>query len=155
MKFIIKLFASSFGLGLVPKAPGTFGTLAGVGLFYLLSFLPIVHYLIFLVVFILFASWMAGEASAICGESDPGWVTIDEVAGFMVTMTGFAWNIKYVIAGFVLFRLFDIWKPFPIRQAEQRLTNGFGVVMDDVLAGVYAWGCLTLIAKGLNPHFML
>ena len=147
MKSIIKIFATVAGLGCLPKAPGTFGTLAGVGLFYILCHLPVVHYLAFLAAFIIFASWIAGQAAACYGEKDPGRVVIDEVAGYMVAMAGFAWDIKYVVAGFVLFRLFDIWKPFPIRQIERRLAGGLGIVLDDVLAGVYAWVCLIVISR--------
>jgi len=143
MKTVIKIFATALGLGCLPKAPGTFGTLAGVGLYYLLCGLPLLHYLVFLLVFVVFSVWVAGQAQEIYGEKDPGSVVIDEVAGYMVTMTGFAWNLKYVVIGFVLFRLFDIWKPFPIRQIDRRLANGLGIVLDDVLAGVFANLCLT------------
>jgi phosphatidylglycerophosphatase A len=147
MKFIIKLFATGLGLGLMPFAPGTFGTLLGVGLYWLLWHLPIVHYIIFVVVFIAFSSWVADKAQDLYGTQDPGQIVIDEVAGFLVTMIGHPWGWKAVVAGFILFRIFDILKPFPIRRIDRTIHSGFGVVLDDVVAGVYANVCLVLVMR--------
>src|SRR3989338_10842404 len=84
----IKLFASGMGLGYLPKAPGTFGTLLGIPLFWGLDGLPLAHYIIFLAVFIIFSSWIADKAKVLFGEDDPKRVTIDEVAGVFVAVGG-------------------------------------------------------------------
>ncbi len=147
MDKVIKLLASGLGSGYSPIVPGTCGTVVGVGLFWLVSGLPPVHYAIFLLVFILFSCWVADRAQALFGADDPKQVTIDEIAGFLVTMAFHPWGVKAVVAGFVLFRLFDILKPPPARQIDRRIHNGFGIVLDDVMAGVYANVCLWLLAR--------
>lgn len=146
MDKLIKIFATALGAGYSPVAPGTAGTLVGVLLFWPMSSLSLVHYLAFLAVFVLLASWVSDRAQVLFGKKDPQSVAIDEVAGFLVAMAGHGWDWKTVVAGFVLFRIFDVWKPFPIRKIESCLSNGFGVVLDDVLAGVYANVCLTVLA---------
>ena len=133
-----KLFATAMGLGYLPKAPGTFGTLAGVLLFYATSGLSLLHYIVFVVVFIVLSVWIADGARAAFASEDPKQVVIDEVAGFLVAMIGHSWSIKTVVAGFILFRLFDIFKPFPVGYIDRKLKGGLGIVMDDVMAGVYA-----------------
>lgn len=145
MTIFIKLFATVFGVGYCPVAPGTVGTIAGAGFYFLMRNMPLPHYIIFVLVFIFMASWVADIAEEIFTEEDPQKVVIDEVAGFLVTMIGFQFNWILVVAGFILFRIFDIIKPFPIRQLEKRITGGFGIVLDDVLAGVYANIALRLI----------
>lgn len=149
MNNIYKFLATGLGLGYIPFAPGTFGTLLGVLMFYLLNGLPLIHYILFLAVFIVFASWVSGIAQGIFADKDPQKVVIDEVAGYLVTMTGCAWDWKLAVAGFVLFRIFDIWKPFPIRAVEKKLSTGFGIVIDDVLAGVYAGVVLYFVTRYL------
>ena len=138
MQTLNKLFATAFGLGYLPKAPGTFGTLAGVLLFYATHDLSLINYSIFVIVFIVFAIWVADGARTTFNSEDPKQVVIDEVAGFLVTMIGHSWDLRTVIAGFVLFRIFDILKPFPCGLFDKKLKGGLGIVMDDVMAGVYA-----------------
>jgi phosphatidylglycerophosphatase A len=120
----------------VPFAPGTFGSLLGLPIYYVMSLfsLPVVFFA--LMGFIVFASWIAGEAEKALGDKDPGCIVIDEIAGMAVTFFAveFSWTVG--IAGFVLFRFFDILKPFPIRYLEKRYSGGFGVVIDDVAAGI-------------------
>lgn len=145
MTTFIKLFATVFGVGYCPVAPGTVGTIAGAGFYFLMRNMLLPHYIIFVLVFIFMASWVADIAEEIFTEEDPQKVVIDEVAGFLVTMIGFQFNWILVVAGFILFRTFDIIKPFPIRQLEKRITGGFGIVLDDVLAGVYSNIALRLI----------
>lgn len=147
MNKIIKLFATALGAGYIPIAPGTFGAAVGLLLFFGLSNLPVVHYIIFVLVFILFSVWVSDKAQVLFAEKDPKMIVIDEVAGLLVTMIGHGWSWKVAIAGFILFRIFDITKPFPIRRIEKRYSSGVGVVMDDVLAGVYANICLTGLAS--------
>ncbi len=142
---IAKLIATFFYSGLFPVAPGTAGTLAAIPLFYLISFTPIYLYLAITVLIILVSVWASGIAEEIFGKTDPGQVVADEVCGFLVTMILVPPTISNIFLGFLLFRLFDIAKPSPIRKFE-RLPGGWGIVMDDVLAGVYS--CVTLHILG-------
>jgi phosphatidylglycerophosphatase A len=170
--------ATAFGLGYLPKAPGTFGSLAGVLLAWILlrlwphtslwetppgvAGLPIpfiVPALVATVSIALLGLWAAGRASDYLGVKDPQIVVVDEVSGQMLALLftfgsteryvdgmtnfrdGFWWhgdpNWKYLVAGFILFRVFDIWKPFPARRAEF-LPGGLGIMADDWVAGAYA-----------------
>lgn len=145
---IAKLIATFFYVGYFPYAPGTLGTLAAVPLYYIVSFLPYYFYIPFTVIFIILSVWAAGVAEGIFGEKDPGLIVADEVCGYLVTMILIPLTLPNVIIGFFLFRLFDIVKPPPSRQAE-RLNGGLGVVMDDVMAGIYANIVLQIVARVL------
>jgi len=128
--------ATGGGTGYAPWAPGTLGTVVGLPFCYGLALLTLPWAVAGIIVFIGVAIGIAGVAERELGQKDPGCIVIDEVAGLMVTFMGLAWNLPIVIAGFVIFRVFDILKPFPIRQMERRFTGGFGIVIDDVAAGV-------------------
>lgn len=143
------LWLSSFlGCGYFPKAPGTVGSLGGIVVAALLA-----HFgfgrgslLILLFVFLLPAIWSATVTARVLNRKDPSLVVIDEVLGQWVTLLGATvWNWKSFLAAFILFRLFDIWKPQPVRAAES-LPEGTGIVMDDLIAGVY--GALILYIGG-------
>jgi phosphatidylglycerophosphatase A len=143
------VLATWFGCGLSPVAPGTVGSLAAVALAALaeqyLNWPPWSMGVAAAVVLPL-AVWASGKAEADAGREDPGYVVIDEVVGQWVTLAGAtAYNWKALMAGFVLFRLFDIWKPAPVRQLE-RLGGGGGILADDVMAGIY--GALVLYLAG-------
>ena len=140
MKFrerAVLFVATGFFIGSVPVAPGTFGSLLGLPLCFLLSRLNFLQSVIFILAFILFAIGIASAAEKILKQKDPGRIVIDEIAGLMVALAGLPFNLKTVLAGFILFRVFDILKPFPIRILEKRVGGGSGIVLDDVLAGVY------------------
>ncbi len=145
MKFLVKMLSTGFFLGYMPIAPGTFGTLLGVLLFYLLWPLPHYIYSVTLVTLILFASWISTLAEGVFNERDSQKIVIDEVVGYLVAVAFHPWGIFNAVAAFVLFRLFDITKPFPIGLIDRKLRAGWGVVFDDVLAGVYANICLVVI----------
>lgn len=145
-KGIARLIATFFYVGYFPYAPGTLGTLAAVPLYYIVSGLPYYLYIAFTVLFIALSVWSAGIAEWIYQEKDPGYIVADEVSGYLVTMTLVPLTLTNVVIGFFLFRLFDIVKPPPSRQAE-RLKGGLGVVMDDVVAGVYANILLQIISR--------
>lgn len=147
-RFII-LFATWGGSGFSPVAPGTAGTLAAIPFYLALARLPLTTYLLTLVAFLFFACWVSGRAEILFQEQDPGKIVIDEVAGYLVTMAGVPLSWKTVLAGFFLFRLFDIVKPPPARWLDLHLKNGYGVVLDDVAAGVYACLLLHLLARFL------
>ncbi len=134
--------SSGAGLGLIPVAPGTFGTLAGIPVYLGLSLLPLPGYLAILVLFTLAAMFLAGRAEKIYGRKDDGRIVIDEVVGFAVTMIGTAPGLITIILGFLLFRFFDVLKPWPCRNLDRNMHGGAGVVMDDVAAGIY--GALVL-----------
>ena len=138
------VLSSCFGLGLIPLAQGSFGALAGIPLAIGLARLaPLAGaYLLFFL--ILLAIWAAGKSAGALGTGDPAEVVIDETAGQLLTLfllpaTGFN-----LCLGFILFRLFDILKPYPIRRLE-KIGGGSGIVLDDLLAGIYANVCIRFV----------
>jgi phosphatidylglycerophosphatase A len=137
-----RLLGTAFGLGLLPVAPGTWGTLFGVALAWLAGRLAdtatqqlVLVGLAFLVT--LLAVPLARAAEEHAGRKDPGWFVLDEVAGYLVAVLGHPLTWPYLLGAFVAFRVFDIWKPPPIRRLE-REGGGIGVVADDLMAGIYA-----------------
>jgi phosphatidylglycerophosphatase A len=166
---------STWGVGFIPFAPGTFGSAAGLGLYLLLragtlgivySFAPdysltyesveSLRVMLMLAVIILITAlgiWAASRAEKILARKDPGVVVVDEVAGQLITFLfiplGGRLSWWMLLAGFVLFRLFDIWKPYPIRRLES-LESGLGIMADDILAGVYAAAALTLLLTAIE-----
>ena len=138
MKIITKIFSTWFGLGLLPGPTGTYGTLGAVVVYWLVHGIPALHYILAVVVFIFVASFFSQLHENFSSLHDDGSIVIDEVAGFLVTMGLVPFSWQHVLLGFILFRLFDILKPFPIRLIDQKLKGGWGVVLDDVLAGVFA-----------------
>jgi phosphatidylglycerophosphatase A len=139
------LFATGFGVGYSPVAPGTLGTLIAIPIYYFLSEIPSPLYEVTLVGFFFLSVWVSGNAERLFGKEDDQRIVIDEVIGFLITMLWVPKTIRFILIGFFLFRFFDILKPFPIRHLEKRLKGGFGVVLDDVAAGVYANIVLRLI----------
>ena len=123
-------------IGNIPFAPGTFGSILGLPLCFLLSQLDFSVAVILTIIFIIFAIWIAQEAEKILKTEDPGCIVIDEIAGLMVTLIGLPFNIITATAGFLIFRILDVSKPYPIRSLERKLSGGPGIVMDDVAAGI-------------------
>lgn len=142
-KKLILFFATGGGVGFLPGAPGTYGTAVGVLLYWAVAHLPTWHYLLFTFTFSLFSVWVAGLAEQSFQEHDSQKIVIDEIAGYLVTMLFIPFHWKYAIAGFVVFRLFDIMKPWPIRLIDQKWKRGWGIVGDDLLAGIF--GNLTML----------
>lgn len=138
----ILFFATGGYAGNAPKAPGTVGTLVGIPICFILSFfnssVGMGYVALFVVALIIFAVWIAQEAVEILDDKDPGCVVIDEIAGFAVTMLGVPFNVWSVVLAFLVFRFFDILKPFPVRYLERRIPGGAGVVLDDIAAGIMA-----------------
>jgi phosphatidylglycerophosphatase A len=149
MRRLALLLATWWGVGYIPRAPGTAGTIAAIPFFLLLSLLPLYGYLACVLGIGLAACWAAGEAERIFQEKDSQRIVIDEVVGFFITMTALPPTWPYLIGGFCLFRCFDILKPPPIRLIERKVKGGYGVVLDDVMAGVYAQISLRIIAAFL------
>lgn len=145
MRPLVVLFASWGGLGFAPKASGTFGTLGAIPFFLVLARLPFGLYLLTVLSFTLLACSISGKAEVIFGEKDSGKIVIDEVAGYLITMAGVPVTLSAVLWGFLFFRLFDVVKPQPARWLDRNLKNGYGVVLDDVAAGLYACAATHLV----------
>lgn len=126
-----------FGAGLIPFASGTFGTLAAIPLAALASLFSPLSSALLLMIMILVAVWASQVVHGLLQRQDPSEVVIDEVAGFLLTMLWIPLSWGTLLAGFLLFRFFDIWKPWPAGPAE-RLSGGLGIVLDDLVAGLYA-----------------
>lgn len=133
-----------FGTGLLPAAPGTFATIATVPLILGLNILGIWYSILVLISITVVAVWVSDLSQHLLNRKDPPEVVIDEVAGFLVTMFLLPHTWLAFVVGFVLFRFFDIIKPFPVKKVE-RIRGGFGIVMDDLLAGFYANLCARII----------
>lgn len=134
----LKLLATWFGCGYAPKAPGTAGTLGAIPLVYLFSSFSELKYLSVTICFAGFSILVAHLYETIIAPDthDASELVIDEVAGFLVTMALVPFTVKWVIAGFVIFRIFDMLKPFPISYIDKKVLGGVGAVADDLLAGI-------------------
>lgn len=142
----VHLLAFGFGAGLSPWAPGTFGTLVGVVLYLPLSLLPLAQYALVVGAVALVGIWLCGGAARDLGVHDHPGIVWDEIAGYLVTMLAAPRGWEWVLAGFVLFRLFDIWKPWPVRWLDRRVGGGLGIMLDDLAAGALAAACIQLAA---------
>lgn len=134
------LIAFGFGSGLVPKAPGTAGTLLGLPLYWaILAIAPdLPNQIILLVATFVLGVWACGRAGRALGVADHGGMVWDEIVGFALVLLFIPAGVAWLVLAFALFRLFDILKPWPIRLADTRLKGGFGVMFDDLLAALYA-----------------
>jgi phosphatidylglycerophosphatase A len=130
------VLASVFGAGYAPVASGTVGSFVTVVAIWLLPLTPL-RIAIALVVVTLIGIWSGSRVERLLGKKDPGVIVIDEVAGMLLSVILLPRTIPVLVTAFLLFRLFDIWKPFPARES-QALTGGMGVMVDDLVAGVYA-----------------
>ena len=140
------LVAAGLGSGCAPRAPGTAGTLVGVLVYLPLAPLPLGPYgLLTLALFLLGVPLCTAAARRLGVHDHPG-IVWDEVVGYLVTMTAAPAGWPWVAAGFLLFRLFDIAKPWPIRSIDRRVAGGLGIMLDDVLAGLFAAAALQALA---------
>ncbi|MBT3989383.1 MAG: phosphatidylglycerophosphatase A [Rhodospirillaceae bacterium] len=139
MTRIAQLLAVWFGAGLLPKAPGTWGSLAALPLAYAIAYWGSLEILsgATIIVFVV-GVWASEVTSRAMGVTDPSEIVIDEVAGQWLTLLVVPPDLILYAIGFLLFRLFDIWKPWPISWADQKIKGGMGIMLDDVIAGVYA-----------------
>ena len=143
--FIIFLATGAYS-GFSPFMPGTVGSVVGVFLFIILSFLSLPVYILTTVAFIALAVWVSERAEKIFEKEDASEIVIDEIAGFFVTMAFLPCDWKTIAAGFVLFRIFDILKPYPANRINDTVHGGVGVVFDDIVAGIYA----NLLLQGIR-----
>lgn len=143
----VHFLAFGFGSGLAPFAPGTVGTLAAVPLYLMLEQLSLPLYLLMVAVAFFVGVWICGVSGRELGVHDHGGIVWDEFVGFWITMAAAPSGWGWIVVGFLLFRLFDIWKPWPIRWADRRVSGGLGVMLDDLIAGIYAALFLQLSAN--------
>ena len=138
----IHLLAFGFGAGLSPKAPGTAGSLLGVGVFLVVPPLAIHWYLLGLALLSGAGLWICHVCARDLRVHDHPGIVWDEVVGFLITMTALPRTWLWITTGFVIFRLLDVLKPWPIKTIDRRVTGGLGIMLDDVLAGMIACGLL-------------
>ena len=147
MHTLIIIIATGFYSGYLPKAPGTWGSLVGLVLFFLLHSLNLEMYLAVVAGIFFVGTFAAGEAEKIMDRQDPGLVVIDEIVGILVTMIAVPATPLTMVLGFILFRIFDIFKPFPISLVDQRFHGGLGIMLDDIVAGIYSLIILQLLVR--------
>jgi len=137
MRIFILAIATGAGSGYAPVASGTVGSAVGLGLWWMIAGFGPAVYALAVVALVVLGIWAADRAQAIFRRHDDGRITIDEVAGMLISLAWLPARLEVVGTAFLFFRLFDIWKPEPARAAE-RLPGGLGVMADDLVAGVYA-----------------
>lgn len=147
----VHLLALGFGSGLGPKAPGTWGTLAALPFYYLMMDLSLATYLILTVLITVIGFWLCDKTAKDMAVHDHGAIVWDEIAGMLITMIAAPVSWPALIVGFALFRLFDILKPWPIKVLDRHVKGGFGIMIDDVLAGIFAALCL----QGIHYYYPL
>ncbi len=151
----VHFLALGFGSGLLKPAPGTWGTIAGIPVYLALVYctglvsFSLMAYLAVTLLFFVLGVYLCGKTAEDVGVHDHGAIVWDEIVGLLIAMAGFAPSLINVVLAFVLFRIFDILKPWPIKLLDKHVHGGFGIMIDDVLAGVFAWLCLLLIQQTL------
>ncbi|MGE0189483.1 MAG: phosphatidylglycerophosphatase A [Steroidobacteraceae bacterium] len=134
----VHLLAFGFGSGLSPKAPGTMGTIVALPLVYLLMQWPLWIYLCCILMLSVIGIYLCGESARRLHAHDHPGIVWDEFVGMAITMFAVPFSWLNLLLGFILFRCFDIFKPWPIREADHRLAGGLGIMLDDVIAGMFA-----------------
>lgn len=146
LKNPIHFLALGFGAGLTPKLPGTAGTVVGVFIYLPLQSLHWLYYLLLVLVLFVVGIWLCGKSAAALAVHDHPGIVWDEIVGYLITMTAAPQGWGWIMLGFCLFRLFDIYKPWPIRWLDRHVSGGFGIMIDDVLAAIFSIVILQLIA---------
>ena len=145
LKNPVHLLALGFGSGLSPKAPGTMGTLAVIPVYLLLSQLSLIYYLLAVLVLSLLGIAICGYTSSKLEVHDHPGIVFDEFAGFLITMIAAPVSWITLLLGFILFRLFDILKPWPICWLDKKISGGLGIMLDDILAGIFSLLVLQIV----------
>lgn len=146
LKDPVHFLSFGFGTGYIPKAPGTAGTLVGVALYIPLQFLSDIIYAVVLVMMFLLGCWLCAKTSAVLGTHDHGAIVWDEIVGYLLTMLAAPVGWAWIVLGFLLFRLFDILKPWPISWFDKQVKGGFGIMLDDVIAAIFGLIIIQIIA---------
>ena len=149
-KYPVHFLAYGFGTGLMPIMPGTFGSLVGVAFFWFMAPLAPLPYAGIVIGLGIAGVFICGQTARDTGAVDPGFIVWDEIVGLLVAIYLMPRDWRWMVNGFILFRLFDVWKPYPIRAVEENLGGGLGIVMDDVLAGLYTLAILQLVRWSLK-----
>jgi len=138
----IHILAFGFGSGASPLAPGTVGTVAAIPLFLLLSQLPAFFYILAVLIISCVGVIICDRCAKDLKVHDHSGIVWDEFAGYLITMIAIPVHVWTILLGFLLFRLFDIWKPWPIKYFDKHVKGGLGIMMDDVVAGLISWAIL-------------
>tara|TARA_B100001059_G_scaffold130820_1_gene130917 strand:- start:787 stop:1242 length:456 start_codon:yes stop_codon:yes gene_type:complete len=141
------MFVSVLGIGFIPIASGTFGSLAGLVIGYYLNLLSYNLFFLFIPTLFIFGVIASNTYQKLTGEKDSSVIVIDEVVGQLIAMMFVMDNIVLVFISFIIFRIFDILKPWPASYADKKMSDGFGVMLDDVFAGIYAAILVCLIGS--------
>ncbi len=141
----VHFLAFGLGLGFLPYMPGTFGTLLGVLIYCLNNYYFSISPSIILIISFIMGIYICGRTAKDINHHDHPGIVFDEVVGYFVTMLYIKFNTLNVVLGFILFRIFDIVKPWPINYIDKKVSGGFGIIIDDILAGIYANLVLRLI----------
>ena len=142
----VQFLALGFGSGLAPKAPGTFGTLAAIPVYLLMvANLSLLAYVMLILLMALAGIYICQKAADAAGVHDHPAIVWDEIVGYLITMLLVPLSWQTLITGFVLFRLFDIVKPWPISFVDKKVHGGFGIMLDDILAGLLAFAVMQMI----------
>jgi len=147
-------FAFGFGTGLSRVAPGTVGSLLGIPFYLALAWLPLPIYILIVVALFLFGIWCCDISTRHLGVHDHGGIVWDEIVGMLIALLAVPTSLLHLALGFLLFRLFDILKPWPIGWVDKRVHGGFGIMMDDVIAGAMACVCMQLIIFFFVPFLI-
>ena len=138
----VQMLAFGFGSGLAKKAPGTMGTLVALPIYYSVVMFLADYYLPILLLVCVLGIWICGQAAKELGVHDHGGIVWDEIAGYLLTMYWVEFSWQNMLMGFILFRLFDILKPWPINWIDKKVAGGFGIMLDDLIAALMAAACL-------------
>lgn len=138
LKNPVMLVATGFGAGCAPVAPGTVGTMVAIPFIYLMQPLGLQAYVMTTIAITIAGIWLCGAAASQLGEHDHPGIVFDEVAGYFITMIAAPPGWVWIVVGFVLFRIFDILKPWPISWLDRKVQGGLGIMLDDILAGLFA-----------------
>ena len=145
----IHFLAFGFGSGLSPKAPGTVGTIAAVPIYFYLSALSLEYYLMVCVFVSLIGIVICGKSAKLLSTHDHPGIVWDEFAGFFITMIAVPLSWQNILLGFIFFRLFDIFKPWPISWLDKQVDGGLGIMVDDIIAGFFSLVCIHLVINYL------
>ncbi|MCF6147754.1 MAG: phosphatidylglycerophosphatase A [Candidatus Kuenenia sp.] len=162
-EYISRIIATWFGSGLLPKAPGTWGSLAAIPFAYLISAYTGPYAFISATVILFFVGvWASNSIEKSAGKKDPGFIVVDEVVGQWIALFPLpffykrinhdffpCFLISIIVTAFIAFRIFDIWKPRPIRHLEKSISGGLGIMLDDVIAGFYALIVTSVLTAGI------
>ena len=142
----IYFIAFGFGSGALPIAPGTFGTLVAIPFYLAIRSFPLAIYIALVILIMIGSMWLCEKVSREIQVDDHQGMCLDEIVGYLVTMTGAPHGMMWIITGFIFFRIFDIWKPWPINYIDKHMHGGIGMILDDVMAGIYSIFFLKLLS---------